>query len=88
MSSGRNLPRRQASGLGSSLRRVGRFRLRIRPEWGNVKSWMKQLFKLSVMALVLAAFATTTFAGNCGSCPGEGSDKAKDKDKAEEGSAG
>lgn len=48
---------------------------------------MKKLLDLSVMAVVLAAFATTSFAGNCGSCPGEGGDKDKDKDKTEQGSA-
>ncbi|MFM7374286.1 MAG: hypothetical protein ACKO39_03930 [Chthoniobacterales bacterium] len=49
---------------------------------------MKHLITLTVTALALAAFATTSFAGSCGSCPGEGGDKAKDKDKKEEGSAG
>jgi len=49
---------------------------------------MKHLFTLTVTALALAAFATTSFAGSCGSCPGEGGDKAKDKDKTEEGCAG
>jgi hypothetical protein len=44
---------------------------------------MNRLFTLTVAALTLAAFATTTFAGSCGSCPGEGGDK-KDKDKTEE----
>lgn len=48
---------------------------------------MKHLFTLTVTALALAAFATTSFAGSCGSCPGEGGDKAKDKEKTEEGSA-
>jgi len=48
---------------------------------------MKKLFILTVAAVATAAFATTTFAGSCGSCPGEGGDKAKDKDKTEEGSA-
>ena len=46
---------------------------------------MKHLFTLTVMALAMAAFATTTFAGSCGSCPGEGGEKKKDK--TEEGSA-
>ena len=45
---------------------------------------MKNLLTLTVTALALAAFATTTFAGSCGSCPGEGGDK-KDKAKTEEG---
>ena len=49
---------------------------------------MKRLLTLTVTALALAAFATTSFAGSCGSCPGEGGDKAKDKDKKEEGCAG
>lgn len=49
---------------------------------------MKKLFSLTVMALVLAAFATSSFAGSCGSCPGEeGDGKKKDKEKTEEGSA-
>ena len=48
---------------------------------------MSKLFTLAVAVLATAAFATTTFAGSCGSCPGEGGDKAKDKDKTEEGSA-
>ena len=48
---------------------------------------MKNLFTLTVTALALAAFATTSFAGNCGKCPGEGGDKAKDKENTEEGSA-
>jgi hypothetical protein len=45
---------------------------------------MNNLLTLTVTALALAAFATTTFAGSCGSCPGEGGDK-KDKAKTEEG---
>lgn len=49
---------------------------------------MKHLLTLTVTALTLAAFATTSFAGSCGSCPGEGGDKAKDGDKKEEGCAG
>lgn len=48
---------------------------------------MKKLIHLSVMAIALAAFTATSFSGSCGSCPGEGGDKAKDKDKTEEGSA-
>jgi hypothetical protein len=48
---------------------------------------MKNLLTLTVTALTLAAFATTSFAGSCGSCPGEGGDKAKDKEKTEEGAA-
>lgn len=49
---------------------------------------MKKLFILTLTAITLASFATTTFAGSCGSCPGEGGDKAKDGDKKEEGCAG
>lgn len=49
---------------------------------------MKKLIHLSVMALVLAAFATNVFAGSCGNCPvDDGDGKAKDKDKSEQGSA-
>ena len=64
-----------------------KYRLRIRPNRTIVLSSMKNLFTITVTALALAAFATTSFAGSCGSCPGEGGDKAKDKDKTEEGSA-
>jgi len=41
---------------------------------------MKHLFTIAVAALAMAAFATTTFAGDggCGSCPVSG-EKAKDK---------
>ena len=42
---------------------------------------MKNLITITVTALALASFATSTFAGSCGSCPGEGGDKAKDKGK-------
>jgi len=46
---------------------------------------MKHLLTLTVMALAMAAFATTTFAeGGCGSSEGG----KKDKDKSEEGCAG
>lgn len=40
---------------------------------------MKKLFTLTVLALALASFATTSFAGSCGGCAGEGGDKKKDK---------
>jgi len=46
---------------------------------------MKKLFILTLTAVTLASFATTTFAGSCGSCPGEGGDKKKEK--TEEGCA-
>jgi hypothetical protein len=42
---------------------------------------MKHLFSITVMALALAAFATTTFAGNCGGCT---DGKKKDGTKTEE----
>jgi hypothetical protein len=45
---------------------------------------MKSLLTLTVTALAFAAFATSTFAGNCGGCT-DGSKKGKDK--TEEGSA-
>jgi hypothetical protein len=48
---------------------------------------MKQLLHLSVMAIFVAAFSTTSFAGNCGSCPGEKDGDKKDKEKTEQGSA-
>ena len=42
---------------------------------------MKKLFTLTVAAIAMAAFATTTYAGSCGGCTsGE-----KAKDKTEEG---
>lgn len=43
---------------------------------------MKHLLTLTVMALALAAFATTTFAGSCGGCA---SGEKKGGDKTEEG---
>lgn len=64
-----------------------RNRLRTGRNRRNVAAEMNKLFTLAVAALAMAAFATTTFAGSCGSCPGEGGDKAKDKEKTEEGSA-
>ena len=48
---------------------------------------MNKLFTIAVAVLALTAFSATSFAGSCGSCPGEGGDKAKDKDKTEQGSA-
>lgn len=60
-----------------------RLGLRIRRNWGIVTSVMKTLFTLTVAALALAAFATTTFAGSCGGC---GDGKKKDGDKTEQGS--
>lgn len=45
---------------------------------------MKTLLTITVTALALASFATSTFAGSCGSCPGEGGEKSKDKSKTEE----
>ena len=46
---------------------------------------MKKFLTLAVAAITLAAFASTTFAeGSCGSCPVSG-EKAKDKEKKEEG---
>jgi len=44
---------------------------------------MKNLLTLVVTASALAAFATTSFAGSCGGCPGEGG--KKDEAKTEEG---
>jgi hypothetical protein len=44
---------------------------------------MKNLFTIAVTVIALAAFATTTFAGNCGACPA-GGDKDKAKEKTEE----
>jgi len=46
---------------------------------------MKKFLTLAVAAITMAAFASTTLAeGSCGSCPVSG-DKAKDKEKTEEG---
>ena len=45
---------------------------------------MKTLLTLTVTAIAMASFATSTFAGSCGSCPGEGGEKSKDKSKTEE----
>lgn len=64
-----------------------RNRLRAGRNRRTVAAQMNKLFTLAVAALAMAAFATTTFAGSCGSCPGEGGDKSKDKEKTEEGSA-
>lgn len=45
---------------------------------------MKHLLTIAVAAAFTAAFATSSFAGNCGSCPA-GGDKAKEgKDKTEQ----
>ena len=49
----------------------------------NIGLRMKNLLTLVVTASALAAFATTSFAGSCGGCPGEGG--KKDKAKTEEG---
>lgn len=40
---------------------------------------MKKLFTLTVTALALASFVTTSLAGSCGGCAGESGDKKKDK---------
>ena len=46
---------------------------------------MKKFLTIAVTAISMAAFASTTFAeGSCGSCPVSG-EKAKDKEKTEEG---
>jgi hypothetical protein len=46
---------------------------------------IKKFLTVAVTAITMAAFATTTFAeGSCGSCPVSG-EKAKDKEKTEEG---
>ena len=58
--------------------------MRIRQICPIVKLLMKNLLTLTVTAIAMAAFATTTFAGSCGSCPGEGGEK-KDQAKTEEG---
>ncbi len=39
---------------------------------------MKNLFAIVITAIAGVAFATSTFAGDCGSCPVSG-DKKKDK---------
>jgi|688.fasta_scaffold56881_2 hypothetical protein len=43
---------------------------------------MKTLLSITVTVIAMAAFATSTFAGDCGSCPAGGK---KAKDKTEEG---
>ena len=45
---------------------------------------MKTLLTLTVTAIAMVSFATSTFAGSFGSCPGEGGEKSKDKSKTEE----
>lgn len=50
--------------------------------WPKRSLMVKNLFTLTVSALALAAFATTTFAGSCGGCAS--GEKGKDKDKGEE----
>ena len=47
---------------------------------------MKKFLTIAITAISMAAFASTTFAGDgsCGSCPVSG-EKAKDKEKTEEG---
>lgn len=46
---------------------------------------MKEFLTLVVAAITMAAFSSTSFAeGSCGGCPVSG-EKAKDKEKTEEG---
>jgi hypothetical protein len=45
---------------------------------------MKKLYTFALTVAALAAFATTTFAGNCGGC----ADGDKPKDKTTEGTQG
>jgi hypothetical protein len=47
---------------------------------------MKKFLTIAVTAISMAAFATTTFAegSGCGGCPVSG-EKAKDKEKAQDG---
>lgn len=60
-------------------------RLNIRLFLRVVTPEMKKFLTLAVAAITMAAFASTTLAeGSCGSCPVSG-DKAKDKEKTEEG---
>jgi hypothetical protein len=40
---------------------------------------MKKLFTLTILALTMVSFATTTFAGSCGGCSGNSGDKKKEK---------
>jgi len=39
---------------------------------------MKQLLTIAIVAITVAAFSSSTFAGDCGACPATG-EKAKDK---------
>ena len=47
---------------------------------------MKKFLTIAVTVISMAAFASTTYAGDggCGSCPVSG-EKAKDKEKAQDG---
>lgn len=58
----------------------GGFWLRIQGAWGIVYFEMKNLLTLTVTALAMAAFATTTFAGD-----GCGGGEKKEGEKTEEG---
>ncbi len=51
---------------------------------GTWLSLMKNLLTFALTVAALAAFATTTFAGNCGGC----ADGEKPKDKTTEGAQG
>lgn len=82
---GRGSMRRVCHGIRSSGAQQNS--LRIRGSWRIVNFVMNKLFTIAVAVLALTAFSATSFAGSCGSCPGEGGDKAKDKDKTEQGSA-
>ncbi len=62
-----------------------KYLLRIRSNGPIVPSSMKNLLTLTVTALALAAFASTTFAE--GGCGGSSDDGDKKKDKTEEGCA-
>jgi len=45
---------------------------------------MKKLFTLTLTVVSMAAFATSTFAGNCGGCTdGDKKDKAKTEEGAQ-----
>lgn len=62
---------------------LGKNNLNVRDIVRVVSILMKTLFTIAVTVVAMAAFATSTFAGDCGSCPAGGK---KAKDKTEEGS--
>ena len=59
--------------------------MNIRPFLRVVSTVMKKFLTIAVAVLTVAAFSSTSFAeGSCGGCPVSG-EKAKDKEKTQEG---